>query len=163
MPAILSVAVCSLQWFAIGYTLAYGEGSGVIGDLKYAFHIGVLADPVGTIPAILFSEFQLIFEATVCAIAVGGAAERGRLLPLIPFIFVRRHFEVVKSHLRDTDQSALGDLHILPPRPYGVVRHRFPRSNRCPRLCRRHTCSYLQWRNCFGVEYLPILSNCSVS
>jgi ammonia channel protein AmtB len=89
MPAILSVAVCSIQWFAIGYTLAYGEGNGVIGDFKYAFHIGVLSEPVGTIPAILFSEFQLIFEATVCAIAVGGACERGRILPLIPFIFVR--------------------------------------------------------------------------
>jgi len=88
MPAILAVSVCSIQWFAIGYTLAYGEGSGFFGDFKYAFHSGVLAEPVGTIPAILFSEFQLIFEATVCAIAIGGFCERGRLLPLIPFIFV---------------------------------------------------------------------------
>jgi ammonia channel protein AmtB len=88
MPAILSVAVCTVQWWIWGYALAYGEGNGVIGDLKYAFHRGVLAEPVGGIPAILFSEFQLIFEATVCAIAVGGACERGRILPLIPFIFV---------------------------------------------------------------------------
>jgi len=86
MPAILSVAVCTIQWFVIGYTLAYGEGGQVVGSLSNAFHIGVLAEPVGTIPAILFSEFQLIFEATVCAIAVGGACERGRLLPIIPFI-----------------------------------------------------------------------------
>ena len=84
MPAILSVAVCTIQWFVIGYTLAYGEGGQVVGSLSNAFHIGVLAEPVGTIPAILFSEFQLIFEATVCAIAVGGACERGRLLPIIP-------------------------------------------------------------------------------
>ena len=79
---------CTIQWFVIGYSLAYGEGSGVVGDFKYAFHRGVLAEPVGTIPAILFSEFQLIFCATVCAIAVGGAVERGRVVPLIPFIFV---------------------------------------------------------------------------
>jgi ammonia channel protein AmtB len=65
-----------------------GEGIGVIGDLKHFLHQGVLADPVGRIPAILFSEFQLIFCATVCAIAVGGPCERGRILPLIPFIFV---------------------------------------------------------------------------
>lgn len=64
----------------------------MIGDFKYAFHIRVLSEPVGTIPAILFSEFQLIFQATVCAIAVGGACERGRILPLIPFIFVRLPF-----------------------------------------------------------------------
>ena len=88
MPAVLAVACCSIQWWVCGYSLAYGTGSGIIGDAKYAFHRGVLSEPVGTIPAILFSEFQLIFEATVCAIAIGGACERGRLLPLIPFIFV---------------------------------------------------------------------------
>jgi len=68
--------------------IAYGEGNGFIGDLKHFMHLDVLAEPVGTIPAILFSEFQLIFCATVCAIAIGGVCERGRLLPLIPFIFV---------------------------------------------------------------------------
>ena len=88
MPAILSVSVCSIQWFLIGYTLAYSDGNAVIGDFTYALHRGVLSEPVGTFPAILFSEFQLIFEATVCAIAVGGACERGRLLPIIPFIFL---------------------------------------------------------------------------
>lgn len=63
-PSILAVACCSIQWYVLGYTLAYGEGGGVFGDFKYAFHRGVLSDPVGTIPAILFSEFQLVFEAT---------------------------------------------------------------------------------------------------
>lgn len=52
----------------------------------------VLSDRVGTIPAILFSEFQLVFEATVCAIAVGGVCERGRLGPLVPFVFVSCFF-----------------------------------------------------------------------
>lgn len=88
MPAILAVTVCSIQWFLIGYSLTYGEGGAIFGDLKYVFHKDVLAEPVGTIPAVLFSFFQLVFQATVCAIAVGGACERGRLLPLIPFIFV---------------------------------------------------------------------------
>jgi ammonia channel protein AmtB len=88
MPAVLAIGCCSIQWWLIGYSLAYGKGNGVIGDLKHFLHKGVLADPVGTIPAILFSEFQLIFCATVCAIAIGGACERGRILPLIPFVFV---------------------------------------------------------------------------
>ncbi|KAI1624928.1 putative ammonium transporter [Exophiala viscosa] len=89
IPSVLTVCVCSIQWFIWGYALAYGDGpGGVIGDLTYAFHRGVLANPVGTIPALLFSEFQLVFLATVCAISVGGACERGRILPLIPFIFV---------------------------------------------------------------------------
>lgn len=33
----------------------YGEGNAFIGDLKYLFHEGVLAEPVGTIPMLLFS------------------------------------------------------------------------------------------------------------
>jgi len=87
IPAVLTIATCSIQWFVVGYTLAYGEGGGwFFGDFSYLFHRGVLSEPVGTIPAILFSEFQLVFEATVCAIAVGGICERGRLLPVIPFI-----------------------------------------------------------------------------
>lgn len=94
MPAILTVTVCSIQWFIIGYSLTYSEGGYVLGDFTYAFHRGVLAEPVGTIPAVLFSFFQLVFQATVCAIAVGGASERGRLLPLVPFIFVRFSFRI---------------------------------------------------------------------
>lgn len=88
-PGLLAVAVCSIQWWMLGYSLAYSEGNSVFGGFSKIFHIGVLAEPVGSIPEILFSEFQLIFCATVCAIAIGGACERGRLLPLIPFIFVR--------------------------------------------------------------------------
>ena len=100
MQAFLTIACCSIQWFIVGYSLAYGEGSGVIGNLKYLFHRGVLSEPVGTIPAILFSEFQLVFEATVCAIAIGGMCERGRLLPVIPFIFVGALMSLLSSDLR---------------------------------------------------------------
>jgi hypothetical protein len=101
MPSILVMGCCTIQWFMFGYSLAYGEGSGIIGDFKYAFHRGVLADPVGTIPAILFSEFQLIFCATVCAIAVGGAVERGRVVSLIPFIFVSLRPSLTQSTITD--------------------------------------------------------------
>ncbi|KAL8291680.1 hypothetical protein RQP46_001938 [Phenoliferia psychrophenolica] len=88
LPAVFSIAVVSIQWWAVGYTLAYSEGNGFFGDLTFAFHRGVLADPVGAIPALLFSQFQLVFCATVCAISVGGFCERGRLLPIIPFILL---------------------------------------------------------------------------
>lgn len=121
MPSLMVISCCSIQWFAIGYSLAYGEGSGVIGDFKYAFHRGVLADPVGTIPAVLFSEFQLVFQATVCAIAVGGACERGRMLPLLPFIFVS------DSSLFPNGadyRQVMDDLHLLPSGTYGMVRNR---------------------------------------
>ncbi|TVY88736.1 Ammonium transporter [Lachnellula willkommii] len=114
MPSILVMGCCTIQWFFIGYSLAYGEGSGVIGDLKYFAHRGVLAEPVGTIPAILFSEFQLIFCATVCAIAVGGACERGRTVALIPFIFLWSTFIYCPlAHMVWSDNGFLGNLGVL--------------------------------------------------
>lgn len=112
-PAVLAIGVCTIQWWIIGYALAYGEGSGVIGGFQYAFHRGVLADPVGTIPAILFSEFQLIFEATVCAIAVGGACERGRILPIIPFIFLWATFVYCPMAHMVWGGGWLGELGVL--------------------------------------------------
>jgi ammonia channel protein AmtB len=124
IPAVLTVCVCSIQWFIIGYTLAYGDGpGGVIGNLQHAFHRGVLAEPVGSIPAVLFSEFQLVFEATVCAIAVGGACERGRILPLIPFIFVCISEIAHRADMiADTLITAMVDIHLLPFGAYGLGR-----------------------------------------
>jgi len=119
MPAILAVAVCSIQWYIWGYSLAYGEGSAIVGDFQHIFHRGVLSEPVGTIPAILFSEFQLIFEATVCAIAVGGACERGRILPLIPFIFVGQERTAGEDH-NANDVVAVVDTNLLPACSYGL-------------------------------------------
>ncbi|KAJ5898851.1 hypothetical protein N7495_003595 [Penicillium taxi] len=88
-PSLLVIAVCSIQWWIIGYSIAFGDGGSFFGSFtNKAFHRNVLANPVGGIPEILFSEFQLIFCATVCIITVGGACERGRILPLIPFIFL---------------------------------------------------------------------------
>lgn len=155
MPGILSIGVCTVQWFVIGYSFAYGEGSGVIGDFKYAFHRGVLSEPVGTIPAILFSEFQLVFEATVCAIAVGGACERGRTLPLIPFIFVSPPCNLGKYRLMSL--TALGNLHLLPPSPYGLVRNWLPRQPRRVGLRRRNPCSRLLIRHRRSIERLPLV------
>ncbi|KAF5863255.1 hypothetical protein ETB97_010377 [Aspergillus alliaceus] len=64
-PGLLAVSVCSIQWWILGYSLAYGDGNSVFGGFGKIFHTGVLAEPVGTIPEILFSEFQLIFCATL--------------------------------------------------------------------------------------------------
>ncbi|CZS89468.1 hypothetical protein WAI453_002685 [Rhynchosporium graminicola] len=90
------------------------EGSGVIGDFKYAFHRGVLAEPVSTIPAFLFSEFQLIIKATVCAISVGGAMEKGRTLPITPFIFLWSTFIYCPlAHMVWSETGFLSNLGVL--------------------------------------------------
>lgn len=125
IPAVLVIATCSIQWFVIGYTLSYGPGGLFFGSLDHLFHRGVLAEPVGTIPAVLFSEFQLVFEATVCAIAIGGFCERGRILPIIPFIVLWATFiynplahSVWGGGLLGEDLGVLdfaGGMSLLPP------------------------------------------------
>ncbi|KAJ5390763.1 uncharacterized protein N7496_001831 [Penicillium cataractarum] len=113
-PSLLVIAVCSIQWWIIGYSIAYGTGGGIIGGFDKAFHVGVLANPIGTIPEILFSEFQLIFCATVCVISIGGACERGRMLPLIPFIFLWCTFVYEPlAHMVWSETGFLGTLGVL--------------------------------------------------
>jgi Amt family ammonium transporter len=81
-----------LQWFFWGYSLAFSEtGNAYIGDLKYFGMKDVLDQPsMGSsrIPALLFSVYQLMFAAITPMIALGAVAERGRLGPLLVFVFV---------------------------------------------------------------------------
>ncbi|KAF8157217.1 ammonium transporter [Crassisporium funariophilum] len=90
--SLASVAVVSFQWFFWGYSLAFSEtGSAFIGDLKYFGLKGVLDQPsMGSprIPALLFCVYQLMFAIITAALAVGAIAERGRLGPILVFIFM---------------------------------------------------------------------------
>ncbi|KAF8068037.1 ammonium transporter [Lyophyllum atratum] len=90
--SMISVAVVSFQWFFWGYSLAFSEtGSKFIGNLKYFALKGVLAEPsVGSprIPALVFCIYQCMFAAITPAIAIGAIAERGRLGPLLLFVFI---------------------------------------------------------------------------
>ena len=89
-PGFLAISVCTIQWWLFGYTLTYGIGGLWFGDFSHIAHINVWAEPYPgtTVAGLIFSLFQLIFEATVAALTIGGFAERGRILPMIPFIFV---------------------------------------------------------------------------
>ncbi|KAJ6480481.1 ammonium transporter AmtB-like domain-containing protein [Mycena vitilis] len=90
--SLISVAVVTFQWFFWGYSLTFSHSAGLfIGDLANFGSKGVLAQPsVGstTIPDILFYLFQLVFACTTAMLMVGGAMERGRLIPSAIFIFV---------------------------------------------------------------------------
>ncbi|GAA5837292.1 hypothetical protein JCM11251_004956 [Rhodosporidiobolus azoricus] len=90
----LSLAVYSLiaiEWFFWGYSLAFSGNSGYIGDLKHFGLIGVLDAPsVGNskIPALLFCFYQAMFACLTPVIAVGGVAERARMLPVLVVSFI---------------------------------------------------------------------------
>ncbi|KAJ9201292.1 hypothetical protein DTO166G4_6023 [Paecilomyces variotii] len=90
--SIMSVGVISFQWFFWGYSLAFSHTAGpYIGDLRNFGFKGVLAVPsVGStkVPDLLFAIFQGMFAAITVALAAGAAAERGRMLPCVIFMFV---------------------------------------------------------------------------
>ncbi|KAG0039989.1 hypothetical protein BGZ82_005801 [Podila clonocystis] len=92
MLSCCSVAVVSFQWFLFGYSLAFSKsGSSMIGNFENAFFRGVLDQPsVGSakIPDIVFMIFQGMFAALTPALAIGAAAERGRIVPTLVFIFL---------------------------------------------------------------------------
>ncbi len=79
MQCMILLAVISLQWILIGYSLAFGPTvGGIIGSFKYAFLNGVgLAPKEGmTIPHQLFMMFQMMFAVITPALIVGAFAER---------------------------------------------------------------------------------------
>ncbi|KAI8093890.1 ammonium transporter AmtB-like domain-containing protein [Halteromyces radiatus] len=92
MCSVLSLVVVSVQWFIWGYSLTFSKSaSPFIGNLDNAFLRGVLGDPsIGSksIPDIVFMIFQCMFAALTPALAIGSAAERGRLLPMVIFMFI---------------------------------------------------------------------------
>ena len=44
MHSFIMMAVISVLWAVVGYSLAFGEGSAVLGDLRYAFNTTHQAD-----------------------------------------------------------------------------------------------------------------------
>ncbi|KAG0014669.1 hypothetical protein BGZ80_010313 [Entomortierella chlamydospora] len=92
MLSCCSIAVVSFQWFLFGYSLAFSKSGGkIIGNFENAFFRGVLDQPsIGNpkIPDLVFMIFQCMFAALTPALAIGAAAERGRIVPTLVFIFL---------------------------------------------------------------------------
>ncbi|KAF3169751.1 hypothetical protein TWF225_011234 [Orbilia oligospora] len=87
--SMMSVAVVSFQWFFWGYSLAFSQTSGsYIGDLNHIGLRNVVAAPRTFIPDLLYAVYQGMFSAITVALAIGAAAERGRMLPCIVFMVV---------------------------------------------------------------------------
>jgi ammonium transporter, Amt family len=97
MQSFMLMAVISVLWALVGYSLCFGGNGPVIGGFEHAFLRGVGADPnpdyAGTIPQATFMVYQLMFAIITPALITGATAERmkfsGTVLFLILwFIFV---------------------------------------------------------------------------
>jgi Amt family ammonium transporter len=80
MQSFILMAVVSVLWAVVGYSLVFGEGSPVIGGFHYAFLNGVgnapNADYAGTNPQQTFMIYQLMFAIITPALISVAFAER---------------------------------------------------------------------------------------
>ncbi|WP_286946407.1 ammonium transporter [Acetobacterium sp. UBA5834] len=93
MSVLFCCGLATVMWFAIGYSISFGEdvgGLGVVGNLSNAFFSGVSATEAGpyaaNIPGALFAVFQLMFCIITPAILVG--ALEGRMKFSAMFVFI---------------------------------------------------------------------------
>ena len=87
MMSIGALAVATVMWALVGYSLAFDKGNGFIGGLGYAFMHGVgFAPRAGTaIPQLLFFAFQATFCIVTVALVSGAVVERMRFAPFLVF------------------------------------------------------------------------------
>ncbi|MEA4927034.1 MAG: ammonium transporter [Syntrophomonadaceae bacterium] len=93
LQSFAAMALVSVQWVLIGYSLGFGPDiNHIIGSLQWAGLSGVTGDPnpdySGTIPAQVFSMFQLMFAIITAAIITGAFAERMRFGAFVAFILL---------------------------------------------------------------------------
>ena len=89
MQCFAITAGATVLWFAIGYTLAFSDGSPILGGLDKAFLKGVTsASLTGSIPEILFASFQMTFAIITPALIVGAFAERMRFAAMLAFSLI---------------------------------------------------------------------------
>jgi len=92
MHSFFGLALVSVVWVIVGFTLAFGPdvgGLGLIGGLDFAMFNGVGLEPsetyATTVPFVLFAAFQLMFAAITPALITGAFAERKRFRAFVLF------------------------------------------------------------------------------
>lgn len=92
MQSFIAMAVVSLLWVVVGFSLAFGPSvHGLVGDPRAFFlfrGVGVATHPLlsPTIPLLLFALFQLKFAIITPALITGAFAERIRFGAYLLFI-----------------------------------------------------------------------------
>jgi ammonium transporter, Amt family len=80
MQSFALMALITMLWALVGYSLCFGGNGPVIGGFEHAFLRGVGADPnpdyAGTIPQSTFMVYQLMFAIITPALITGATAER---------------------------------------------------------------------------------------
>ncbi|MGZ5388097.1 MAG: ammonium transporter [Solirubrobacterales bacterium] len=87
MMCIAALAVATVMWALVGYSIAFDEGNGIIGGLGHIALKDVTFEPREgtTIPHLLFFVFQASFCIVTTALVSGAVVERMRFGPFLAF------------------------------------------------------------------------------
>ena len=90
MQSFILMALASVLWAVVGYSLSFGEASPFIGDLRYFLLSGVGAEPqadyAATIPHLTWMAFQMMFAIITPALITGAFAERMKFSAMLLFM-----------------------------------------------------------------------------
>jgi len=90
MQSFAMMAVITIVWAVLGYSLAFGPGTNFIGGFHQLFLHGVGAQPdpdyAATIPAQTFMIYQLMFAIITPALITGAFAERMKFSAMVLFM-----------------------------------------------------------------------------
>src|SRR5580704_13770568 len=89
MQSFILMAVVTVVWAVVGYSLAFGGSSPFVGDFHFAFlnHVGSAPNPdyAPTIPHQTFMVYQLMFAIITPALISGAFAERMKFSAMLLF------------------------------------------------------------------------------
>jgi Amt family ammonium transporter len=90
MQSFAMIAIVTVLWAIIGYSLCFDGGTAIIGGLRHVFLRGVGAAPdadyAGTIPQQTFMVYQLMFAIITPALITGAFAERMKFSAMALFM-----------------------------------------------------------------------------
>ncbi len=90
MQSFMLMAVITVLWALVGYSLCFGGNGPVIGGFEHAFLRGIGAEPnadyAGTIPQMTFMVYQLMFAIITPALITGATAERMKFSGTVLFM-----------------------------------------------------------------------------
>lgn len=89
MMCVVPIAIGTLLWFAVGYSLSFGGDGDFIGNFSHLFFNNVSETTSSRglgIPDALFAMFQMMFSIIAVAILTGAVAGRMRFLPMEIFM-----------------------------------------------------------------------------
>ncbi len=89
MHSFFAMGLVSVIWAVVGFSLAFGEGSGslaaFIGDFSFAGLMNVNGELFGTIPLSVFAMYQGMFAIITVALITGAIAERMKFKAYVVF------------------------------------------------------------------------------